>query len=703
MAGTSAGSSVAAAATLAEEETDELRDVVMRDRMLLRALYTRSEDLPRLFDEEAARRHAEAMGEDWAERLVVWRGRAKRRIEIYEDYNFPGVAKLRGHKRLAFVIPLNSSSTNLSLYSATDFTFCLTCAPTPAESMTSRAMFHFASTGTNIFILKHKSRTRSIDWMWKLWRHMGGEIPKHVDVKVPGVDTRVRIFVPPLDPLSLTRKEILETCLESLLTVHDYKALMQRALKEGGKAELCWRNELNLDWVWLSADVNGRLRPWEVLNGMVLRQVRKTTHLELRLAEHYPTKVVLANGATLTEPPAIEGYLHRYTVLTSRINRKRVYVATQDGNLMFMPQHRVRPPAPPSLPPDGQTDKQRKSAWAKFRAEDTARQGENILVTDEYIDLRDIHIIRWAETTLSKTEDTKHHLCVKRSFEVVMRSGQVFRLEAHTRKNASEWMNHLKALACYWTRQHHVWARFEMDVTYGVEERRDGVLRPPTAVGWYPRPKEPVDPDAGSTLLPWYWHWCVIDGCRAIIKAGRLFQKTGYRKEFKHVYHILVRGHLMQFQLTRSITSAYRMISSIPLADAYVYSGQSVVATMPPSRDEQQGHFITRYYQDGFEARDSDEDTTFILWYRDTNVDSRPVAKPPEEAIAAAHVEYGADPLPGHIPALKDKNRILICRARSKLERDAWCWALNVEIERVVRGSVARESAVREHGEIIRS
>ncbi|KZO96514.1 hypothetical protein CALVIDRAFT_481392 [Calocera viscosa TUFC12733] len=667
--------------------------------MLLRALHTRSEDLPRTYDEEEARRHPEARGEDWAERLVVWRGRERKRVEIYEDHAFPGVSKWKGHKRLAFVIPLNAPYTNLSLYSATDLTFCLTCAPTPAESIKSRAKFQLASTGTNIFIFKCKSRSRAIDWMWKLWRAMGGTIPKYLDVQVPALDTRVRIFVPALDPLSLTRQEVLATCLESILAVPDYAALMQRTLRAGGKAELCWRTGLKLDWVWLSADVNGRARAWEVMNGLVLRQVRRATHLELRLAEHYPTKVVLADGTTLAEPPAVEGYLQRYYVSASRTTRRRVYVASNDGNLMFGPQHHAHPPAPPVIPPEGQTEEQRTAAWARFRAADTARQGENILAAEEYVDLRDVLIIRWAEAAAPvKTEDR-----LKRSFELVMRSGMVIRLEAHTRRNASEWIHHLKALVSYWTRQHRVWARFEMDVTYGVEEHRDGVLHGPSAVGWYPRPKEPVDPDVGSALLPGYWQWCVLDGCRAIIKAGRLFQKTGYRKQFTHMYHILVQGHLMQFKLTSSTNSAYRMVTSIPLADAYVYSGQSAMASMPPSKDDQQGRVITRYYQDGFEGRDSDEDTTFIIWYRDVHVESRPVPKPPENAMASAHVQEGEGPQPSHIPLFKDKNRLLICRARSKLERDTWCWALNVEIERLVRATMARERALREYGDIIQS
>ena len=44
-----------------------------------------------------------------------------------------------------------------------------------------------------------------------------------------------------------------------------------------------------------------------------------------------------------------------------------------------------------------------------------------------------------------------------------------------------------------------------------------------------------------------------------------------------------------------------------------------------------------------------------------------------------------------------------IFRTRSKLERDAWVWAINVEIEKVVRASKDREEAVRQAGELLKT
>jgi len=57
--------------------------IVLLDRMLVRVSYTESESLPRHFDEVQNRMTANLKYEDWAEFLVVWRGK---RLELYEDY-----------------------------------------------------------------------------------------------------------------------------------------------------------------------------------------------------------------------------------------------------------------------------------------------------------------------------------------------------------------------------------------------------------------------------------------------------------------------------------------------------------------------------------------------------------------------------------------------------------------------------------------
>lgn len=82
----------------------------------------------------------------------------------------PGKEWFTGHKQLAWVIPLKSSRTQLSLYSFVDLTFCITCPPTTTQrDSKSRWFFSRAKEGTNIFVFKLKSRSRAYDWTWQLW------------------------------------------------------------------------------------------------------------------------------------------------------------------------------------------------------------------------------------------------------------------------------------------------------------------------------------------------------------------------------------------------------------------------------------------------------------------------------------------------------------------------------------------------------
>ena len=156
----------------------------IQDRMLVRVCYTRSETLPSPFDEAQNRQTTHLRHEDCMEFLVVWRGDM---LELYEDYvgpcmlspfqvhvddieqTIPGQEYITGHKRLAFLIPLASERTTVSLYSFVDLSFSILCPPTPVRNSKARAFLHLFKEGTNVFVFKHKSRTRGRDWLWHLW------------------------------------------------------------------------------------------------------------------------------------------------------------------------------------------------------------------------------------------------------------------------------------------------------------------------------------------------------------------------------------------------------------------------------------------------------------------------------------------------------------------------------------------------------
>ena len=98
-----------------------------------------------------------------------------------------------------------------------------------------------------------------------------------------------------------------------------------------------------------------------------------------------------------------------------------------------------------------------------------------------------------------------------------------------------------------------------------------------------------------------------------------------------------------------------------------------------------------RRYHDGLETDDREEDMLFMIYYR------------PQPQMVNADQDPTVTPInPKSIPGLSVKHKILVFKARSGLERDAWCWALNSEIEKMVRVQKDREDKLRHSGNLVK-
>ena len=137
-------------------------------------------------------------------------------------------------------------------------------------------------------------------------------------------------------------------------------------------------------------------------------------------------------------------------------------------------------------------------------------------------------------------------------------------------------------------------------------------------------------------------------------------------------------------------------------------SGQIAMRSLPRATGADSRQKIPRRYQDGLESDDrsvvnslpssrtnkmlfSEEDTTFIIWYHPHNTHKPldPLFRNPSATV---------EPI---IAPLSGKHKLLVCKARSRLERDAWCWALNAEIERLSRAMLTREQNIRKQGILV--
>ncbi|KAG8980386.1 hypothetical protein FRC05_006017 [Tulasnella sp. 425] len=577
--GSSAGSSGGQPPVQAQEETrqqdDEglphglkLKDIFMSDRMLVRISYAEA-GTPHPYDEVAAKKTKNPIFEDWAEYLVCYRGH---HIELYEDYI---VRNLR------------------------------------------------------------------------IRRDLGGEVPSFVEVQCPELGTRVRLDVPESEDGDgckvMNRKEIVEACRESLERLRSWDNLYADEIRKGRRLELCWRAGPNVEWIWRDEDVDGQKRDWNVLYYVGFRQPQQVSHLELRLTRHSPTELHLRDGTQLREPPAVEGYLWR--IKPKSQTRTLVYVSTHDGNIFTMTPAHSYPPSPPEPPVSLNSNTEDES-----RLDQELRRGAHQMLTCEgYIDMRSIRAIRRAKhdavpvavTPLGSaggnipgTNDSKRHdefeimddenqtpsdaedvggeaamststektkLRLKRSFELILRNGHAVRFEAHSAMVALEWIGKLRALCGYWSRRHLVDAEEEMRLIETVR----GVVTPKHKHAGADEISDP--PRIGD-----FWNWCVLEGCRPIIKAGRLYEKKGLHKLYKHMLVILTHGHLILFHLKETKSAHHHRSRSINLIDSYTYSGQLAVATLP--KEDTSAEPTARRYQDGLEANDTDEDVTFIIW-----------------------------------------------------------------------------------------
>ena len=132
------------------------------------------------------------------------------------------------------------------------------------------------------------------------------------------------------------------------------------------------------------------------------------------------------------------------------------------------------------------------------------------------------------------------------------------------------------------------------------------------------------------------------------------------------------------------------MKRKLNLVDAYVVSGYFAALALPRGQFSPGDESLPRRYQDGLEADDPEDDLLFMIWYR-----KQPPSLGPANVTDDGVIEAPAVPPPAGIPALKAKETVAVFRTRSKLERDAWCWAINCEIEKIVREQREREERLR--------
>jgi len=350
------------------DPTVSRKTILKRDRMLVKEDWTPAEDVPPDFDELAARRYT-IHNDKWREVVVILR---MRRVELWQESR---VHRKKCLLKLRTSIPLYSSETHLSVYSKADNIFCLTFEPSRRRVLSGKGLVHLRRTGTNIILFNPRYASAAVDWMWEIWRELGGMIPPEINVHMPGLELHVRLPVPEevpehgADTASTTgallyhsnlarqhghaeagqegyklvnRQSVIGLVVQLVEAEPQLREMLDWLVSDGLQLELAWRRDNILDWIIQDLTVEQEPRCWALLSGGMFKKAATAPVLELRVAAHEPSTVRSAKGKVMEEPPAIEGFLWRVRPVSNTLDR--IYLTTYDGHVFVCRPSRAFPP-----------------------------------------------------------------------------------------------------------------------------------------------------------------------------------------------------------------------------------------------------------------------------------------------------------------------------------------------------------------------
>ncbi|CAB4488022.1 unnamed protein product [Rhizophagus irregularis] len=618
----------------------------------------------------------------------------------------PGGIELCGSKNKIIESIRFTSTTKLSLFSSSDYTISIS---QPTKDYIKN------------FILNPKTISLSIQWYQAIYKlfpeSVNKPIPCTLDVIIPDLDVKLRI--PLCDNnneegsgcnhednegstlLNISAEKVMNVVLNELSEITEWDDVLSKWVKSN-HLRLCWKRYGKLEWIDLKE--NGDV--WnDILN--CPQFIEQTHQLQLRPIEHYPTTIKLRDGTKLTEPPPIEGYLIKITNNKSQNKKsKKLYFTSQNNYLFFLNPLKASPPPPPNVSTvttDGDgiqfcdNTQQHPLIYAvspyiqdkivgdndTFMKSDMKRKVKQILHANGFIDLTEIAEIKCLKNDGKTEEDLEENLneevegegCL---FKLFLKNGGIVSLKAYSKQTRKEWVNHLNDLANYWKDRLKQDVRIKVDnikinQSIYLENKNNDELH---NHNWE---------NFKSYADPFIWNWCILDGCRGITKSGLLYHKRHKRQPFQIYHHVLTRGHFVYFNqhmrstLTGCVLSRsyYKRKGCINLRDCYVYSGSSITeheyykSNLPQEQSIAKSYSqgpLAKLYGDGMISYDDYKETSFVIWKgRRKYYFNNDGMKISMEKI----IKYD---IPGDF---------WIFRAKNRIEREEWVWALNVEIERL--------------------
>ncbi|WFD00662.1 hypothetical protein MYAM1_003413 [Malassezia yamatoensis] len=413
--------------------------ILKRDRMLVKIQHAPHHTVSESFNALEARKY-ELRTLTWAEFMVVLR---PGRLELWSEGSIRGrIFGTTSVLKLRHVAILKKGQTSVSLYSEIDRLICLTFPRSiHKQAITTRSRL-FRRHGSAIWVLRSRDMTTATDWMWILYRELGGSIPTHLYVHIPAISVRIRLPVhelPRLTELSgctdsfpdlfqgtsasllpanhlpymaLTSTEIIMSVKELVDVIPNWANLADRMRLKGIRPKLSWRSGMILNWVDSDVTIHGQPRYWSVLVGRLLTmQPQQQPVLELLPSAHYPAHAQHPNGNRLEEPAGLEGVVWRLRAVSNAVNKE--YFSTQESRVYIMRVSRAFAPDPhEGVPLDTEiespamTQQERlEQHCAAFHAREQARQQLQLRYCEGFLDLNEVVAMRSPGTGAIITTD----------------------------------------------------------------------------------------------------------------------------------------------------------------------------------------------------------------------------------------------------------------------------------------------------------
>lgn len=604
--------------------------------------------------------------------------------------------------------------------------------------------------GLVAYIFKSRFQLSAFKWIYLLKQILKYDLDPSFNIYLVGLHVKMQLKIPQrlilllTDPTDSIRLQVLPKGyrVEHSRVIEYIKSLILGHLEEkrhvlpnvdkwlvnNPNPWFCYKFYDRLDWILNNSEF------------FYIQQqlLSKTFQLQFREMVQEP-RVVTVEDTCLSEPYPIEGFLSRLTntlgkeVSFLRTFHKMSYFYTADHLLFFTTYFRGLPPTEDSTIPlveiadanaslpevfvksPFELDENNHIPWlgspdfAKHDAIALAefeRRTQQIAKAEGLLDLclvktvapipsdkvlgphKLLHCVLWyASAQMVHDEEI-----VDSAFEIVLTNGSSVKLQAPNRKMRDEWVRRLTELSVYWRAKkadnlnRKIAVRNRNRQTLKINEYVDSnVVQASDTIEYVHSTANPHLHNIGSLAM-----------AHPVLMSGYLFLKHKKHANFAQYFVVLCPGFLLMFTLFRRSkalgmwkkSSYFDHYLTIPLADSYIYSGNSTALDLLRRQREFDPqnpghHLLPRLYADGWISAEEEPIRCFTLWYGhkrhiagETNLES---------TDSNTHDMPKNPGLVKMIRKLGMTGKSLVFMARSRQEREKWVSRIYTEVDRFAK------------------